>query len=833
MEESANAFAPLAVLQIPSPSRLLASACCPDKDLVVLISRLGGEDRLSLWNYNHGSKVWEVDAGHTNGTSIAEIVDLAWSPDGQSVAIVHDPPQVTLHSLQDGHKLDTLFIATPPSFRFTGVWWFKEEKAKNTSSIPDIFKRAGTITGTAHSILKILPLLDSLQEDSQKITATDLFAFQGSQTRAIVKSDSPDVIKGWPMLPSNVLAASISPPPHRVPAAPAGTGSEADVEDLNANSILAISDDIGRIHCFLDGSFPLGDVHIGSDIFTVSMFKHPRRPLFFTHPSIVADGGKTTSLRPSMIDFRLLGTRHPRDLAKLSSTTRELVSYILRAVKEMQMSWFGTESSTGAREFGPKWHGALKTKQIKDFGQKDADPVLDLTALLVTGRASDALADLLGSDEQISERGIQKWETTVGEGLIKLRDFSEKRLAPAFQRLYLVMEELQGWAQLPEYSLFEISLEHINKILEDLERAIVISTWLATIARRDLLRFREFISWLRFETSSANTSDNATNHRYDILEVNNYLESGLLGITIDKFFKGPKPLFSKRDLGVPGSDSDSPVSLPKAIQNARSFLNDPSSKGFRFPPPQLPISSLDRNIDILTQELAPQCRRIFDRAANAASRSASISIRKGRNVTPTLPSSNLCIRERTIISSEGDQLTQSLLVTLPPEHQLSLFVFSLQFDNEASETLIKISVALLERAFSTGGEFELAANDFFDDESIVIAYRLRGDNQPTYLATFDYSGLEYITLPLNSRFSVREELVHSVLEQWSQGNLPSSPITIKRHRSLKRFPSDTLSFALNGRAGRRVACILDSKGTTVESFDMEEGEDAEEDSEAT
>lgn len=71
----------------------------------------------------------------------------------------------------------------------TGVWWFKEENATTTSSIPDIFKRDGTIvsgpisvsrafisltyllqTGTAHSILKILPLLDSMQEDSQRMT---------------------------------------------------------------------------------------------------------------------------------------------------------------------------------------------------------------------------------------------------------------------------------------------------------------------------------------------------------------------------------------------------------------------------------------------------------------------------------------------------------------------------------------------------------------------------------------------------------------------------------------------------------------------------------------
>ena len=70
-----NAFASLAVLQLTSPSRLLPSSCCPDKDLLIIISRLGGQDRISLWNSTQGTKTWEVDIG-------AAVVDIAWSPDG-------------------------------------------------------------------------------------------------------------------------------------------------------------------------------------------------------------------------------------------------------------------------------------------------------------------------------------------------------------------------------------------------------------------------------------------------------------------------------------------------------------------------------------------------------------------------------------------------------------------------------------------------------------------------------------------------------------------------------------------------------------------------------
>lgn len=75
-----NAFASLANIPLPSPSRLLASSCCPDKDLVVLVTRLGGQDRMSLWKIQ-GTKTWEVEVS-SNGTQSEHIIDLSWSPDG-------------------------------------------------------------------------------------------------------------------------------------------------------------------------------------------------------------------------------------------------------------------------------------------------------------------------------------------------------------------------------------------------------------------------------------------------------------------------------------------------------------------------------------------------------------------------------------------------------------------------------------------------------------------------------------------------------------------------------------------------------------------------------
>jgi anaphase-promoting complex subunit 4 len=160
-----NAFASLAVFKLPSTYRLLASSCCPDKDLIVLVSRIGGKDRISLWKIQ-GSKKWEVDVG-TDENRSEEVVDLTWSPDGimvflpssacsdvlslgQSIAVAHDPPRITLHSIQDGREERRLSVgiqlnAQRRSCHVTGMWWFREEKLSANGSIPDIFRRGAVI----------------------------------------------------------------------------------------------------------------------------------------------------------------------------------------------------------------------------------------------------------------------------------------------------------------------------------------------------------------------------------------------------------------------------------------------------------------------------------------------------------------------------------------------------------------------------------------------------------------------------------------------------------------------------------------------------------------
>ena len=62
---------------------------------------------------------------------------------GQAIALVHHPPRITIHSIQDGREEHSLpFVdRLSESSRLTGVWWLKDEREAEVDSIPDIFKR--------------------------------------------------------------------------------------------------------------------------------------------------------------------------------------------------------------------------------------------------------------------------------------------------------------------------------------------------------------------------------------------------------------------------------------------------------------------------------------------------------------------------------------------------------------------------------------------------------------------------------------------------------------------------------------------------------------------
>lgn len=172
--------------------------------------------------------------------------------------------------------------------------------------------------------------------------------------------------------------------------------------------------------------------------------------------------------------------------------------------------------------------------------------------------------------------------------------------------------------------------------------------------------------------ANTNTDNRKPRITFDMLEVNEYLMSGLAVSSIDKWFMGPVPSFQPADLGVPQAQD-----LASSVHIVRELLDKPD--GVAWPPVSmdptaqkslgtdapLPVnvqhshhhdlSRLDRNLDSLIQELCTRCHLIFTEASKAAARSARISYGLGVRPDEVMVQETarpLFARERTVSATD-------------------------------------------------------------------------------------------------------------------------------------------------------------------------------------
>jgi len=198
-------------------------------------------------------------------------------------------------------------------------------------------------------------------------SATDIFAFQGTQTRAALKSSPPEVINDWPSLPPDLLLASVCVLTDEQGKTTKESPVNSSAED--ENSLLVIADDNGTLHCFLDGSYYLGPINTLPSTVPTAVFKDLKQPLFLLHPQPLASDSLSAAFAPLSVDLPLLASHRVRDFARISSAARELMWYAMRVVGELREVWFGSGSTTGAREAGPKWIQLLETRLHDKFGR--------------------------------------------------------------------------------------------------------------------------------------------------------------------------------------------------------------------------------------------------------------------------------------------------------------------------------------------------------------------------------------------------------------------------------------------------------------------------------
>jgi len=537
-------FEVFSTITLAHPSTLFRAACCPDKDLFVVVSRSGGGDRVSLWKMQ-GSKRWEVDAN--KGVSPDErVVSLVWDPSGRHIMVAHNPPRLTLHSLETGREQHNIDIPLIPAVTISDLWWLElSDKTFKNHAFPNFLGRNGIDPGSAHSLINHLPPLDFIPHESD-LSSTELFV-PGNSSHQPAHLERSDEFEEWPTLLGDLPSSRLKSKEVKD-----NTYGKQWGEANKCSTMLIVADSSGCMHYYLDGTFYLGKVQL-TPVPSASCWSGHSAPSqqFLLHCGVASQTRsplfQDTLICPTRIILPLLNDSGEfNSIARTSSTLRHLLWHCRKLAAELQVQWIGTESKEGAGGLGPKWLKSIEIVQRDNWGYADRRGVLELTLLLVTGQASQPLSSILAGGESTSDRKLTRWETAVGETLVKIRDFTERRLHPAFQRVYLLLEEVVSWISTPgKYSGLAFSMSETLELLNLVEAGVYLSSWLAATARDELNQFRNFVQWLRFETQRIQTAGSEANPslvpKHDPLEVNRYLMSGLVKSEVDSWFEGPPP----------------------------------------------------------------------------------------------------------------------------------------------------------------------------------------------------------------------------------------------------------------------------------------------------
>ncbi|KAG8711906.1 hypothetical protein FRC08_015261 [Ceratobasidium sp. 394] len=540
-----------------------------------------------------------------------------------------------------------------------------------------------------------------------------------------------------------------------------------------------------------------------------------------------------------------------RNVARASSTIRALLDYIHLGIEELALVWNGRQGKDGIKDAGNYWANLMQDKKRMPNDRVTLGPVAELTLLLLTGRATDSLQDFLGGGGKLTDRSVNRWEQMVSHALIKMRDYAGRRLAPAAERLVVVLEEIRGWAAWPDrYDLFRFPPRAIEGCLRRAHRVIAYAQWLAIEANAEHARFLEFIKFIRSEIHKASDLDANTRTpgsaqtQFDVLEAMEYIEHGFLDSPLTAWFTGPMPRT------YPGESRSEQASLSASVAEARRVLESPPDLG--VPPGQkeqvvsarsnrsLLSEYPERNLVALVGDLAQRCAELCGEAAGATTRHARVVRGQvggdtGKGTMHQEDGRLTVPRERAIANREGEAGWEQYLATrVQRADKAYLCLLRIKHGHEATEGRPGlVGAAVMECTARAREESEELLDlvildlDFFDDDALVLVVRTKEPQGRAFIATVMYRDVEYYTLAEDDRVChSRETLVERAVGEYESGRLSGLPVPIERSRELRAWSGGGAQLATNGRRGRRMACVLDEAGA-LEVLDMEGEDEAE------
>ncbi|CEQ38948.1 SPOSA6832_00426 [Sporobolomyces salmonicolor] len=267
---------------------------------------------------------------------------------------------------------------------------------------------------------------------------------------------------------------------------------KGETQDETEKTVLCVGDSQGMVHLYLGGSVFLGSVNAGEGDFIVGItVLHSSPSSTSAHLAIYTALSASESISP--LSLRRLSFPLPPSLQlviRQSSALRATIQHVFEALQEVRDLW------DEARRIGKGW-----LQRITDVSRPHGvahPPATQLLLLLLTGRPTRALHDFLAS--KMNERGLVKWEQAMALALERLKKVGWMSVEPAMERAVLLLLEIEAWARWPEkFASYGFDRTAILRAVEVAKEVIRSSARLQRIAEEEERCFKSFSLWLHYE----------------------------------------------------------------------------------------------------------------------------------------------------------------------------------------------------------------------------------------------------------------------------------------------------------------------------------------------
>ncbi|GAA5834295.1 hypothetical protein JCM9279_004274 [Rhodotorula babjevae] len=291
-------------------------------------------------------------------------------------------------------------------------------------------------------------------------------------------------------------------------------GGEADAVE---HTVLCVGDEKGGCHMFLGGSVYLGSVDVGGPVIAITSLPS-------SSPVPCASFAVHLSTSASPLAVRVLALPLPPTLSTIlrqSSALRALLQHAFDALQDTRNLW------DEARRIGKGW-----LQRIADVSRPHGvttPPTTQLHLLLLTGRPTRALHDFLAS--KMNERGLVKWEQAMGLALERARRVGWVSVAPAMERVVVLLREVDAWARWPEkFDTYTFERDEVLRATELAKEAVRASAFFQREVEEEERCFKQFSVWLHYELDKVAQQEGSEIRplaAFDPLPVSHYIQHRL------------------------------------------------------------------------------------------------------------------------------------------------------------------------------------------------------------------------------------------------------------------------------------------------------------------